>query len=58
MSYPTKFNLEETFELDFNDVWFSVRPGAPHGQTPKLGILHPSLMRRAAAAARAAKNAR
>jgi hypothetical protein len=27
-----------------------VPPGAPHGQTPKLGILHPSLMHRAQAA--------
>ncbi len=58
LSYPTKFDLSETFELDFNDIWFSVPPGAPHGQTPKLGILHPSLMRRAEAAARAAKDAR
>ena len=55
LSYPTKFNLGETFELDFNDLWFAVAPGAPHGQTPKLGLMHPSLMRRAAAAARAAK---
>ncbi len=55
LSYPSKFNLGETFELDFNDVWFAVPPGAPHGQTPQLGLLHPSLMRRAVAAARAAK---
>ena len=55
LSYPTKFNLIETFELDFNDTWFSVAPGAPYGQTPKLGVLHPSLMRRAEAAARAAR---
>lgn len=55
LSYPTKFNLAETFELDFNDTWFSVAPGAPHGQTPKLGILHPSLVRCVEAAARAAK---
>jgi hypothetical protein len=55
LSYPTKFNLGETFELDFNDQWFAIAPGAPHGQTPKLGLLHPSLIRRAAAAARAAK---
>ncbi len=54
LSYPTKFNLSETFELDFNDIWFSVAPGAPCGQTPKLGVLHPTLVRRAAAAARAA----
>jgi hypothetical protein len=54
LSYPTKFNLGETFELDFSEVWFAIPPGAPHGQVPKLGILHPSLMRRAGAAARAA----
>jgi len=45
-----EFNLGETFELDFNDEWFAVPPGTPHGQTPKLGVLHPSLMRRAKAA--------
>jgi len=50
LSRPTKFNLGETFELDFNGEWFAVPPGAPHGQTPKLGVLHPSLMRRAKAA--------
>ena len=50
LSYPTKFNLRETFELDFNDEWFDVPAGAPHGQTPKLGVLHPSLMHRAKAA--------
>lgn len=55
LSYATKFNLAETFELDFNDTWFSVAPGAPCGQTPRLGVLHPSLMRRVEAAARAVK---
>ena len=55
LSHPTKFNLGETFELDYNDTWFGVAPGAPHGQTPKMGLLHPSLMRRVTAAARAAK---
>lgn len=57
LSYPTKFNLGETFELDFNDEWFAVAPGAAHGQTPKLGVLHPSLMRRAKAAFDAAAGA-
>ena len=47
LGYPTKFNLGETFELDYNDIWFGVPPGAPCGQTPKLGMLHPSLIRRA-----------
>ena len=50
LSYPTKFNLARTFELDFNSEWFAIPPGAPCGQTPKLGILHPSLVRRARAA--------
>lgn len=56
LSYATKFNLAATFELDFNDTWFAVAPGAPHGQTPRLGVLHPSLMRRVGAAARAARS--
>jgi hypothetical protein len=55
LSYPTKFNLAEAVELPFNDEWFGVAPGAPHGQHPKLGVLHPSLMRRARAAFRAAR---
>ena len=42
-------------EPDFNDLWFAVPPGAPHGQNPKLGILHPSLVRRAKAAHDAAR---
>jgi len=50
LSIPTKFNLARTSELEFNDIWFAVPPGAPYGQTPKLGILHPSLVRRAKAA--------
>lgn len=54
LSFPTKFNLGRTFELDFNDVWFVIPSGAPCGQTPKLGILHPSLVRRARAARDAA----
>jgi len=58
LSYPTKFNLASTFELPFNEDWFGVPPGAPHGQVPKLGVLHPSLMRRARAAMEAAKQAR
>lgn len=50
LSEATKFILGETFELDFNGEWFAVPPGAPHGQTPKLGVLHPSLVRRARSA--------
>lgn len=58
LTSSTKFDLSRIFELDFNETWFAVAPGAPHGQTPKLGILHPSLVRRAEAALRAAHRAR
>jgi hypothetical protein len=58
LSYPTKFNLASTFELPFNEDWFAVPPGAPHGQVPKLGLLHPSLMRRARAAMEAKSKTR
>jgi len=50
LSYPTKFNLALNLELPYTDTWFSPPPGTPFGQTPKLGVLHASLHRRAAAA--------
>ncbi|MEO8145373.1 MAG: type II toxin-antitoxin system PemK/MazF family toxin [Betaproteobacteria bacterium] len=49
LTRSTKFDLARLFELDYNDRWFAIAPGTPHGQTPQLGILHPSLMRRAKA---------
>ena len=50
LSYDTKFDLKNTLELPFSEVYFSVPPNAPHGQIPKLGTLHPSMVRIAAAA--------
>ena len=50
LSYDTKFNLKRILELPFNDDYFSVPPLAPHGQIPKLGTLHPSMVKIAAAA--------
>lgn len=55
LSYPTKFSFHSTVELPFNSEWFKVPPSAPHGQTPRLGVLHPSLMLRARAAWEAAR---
>ncbi len=52
LSYPTKFNTPRSVFLPYNDMWFAPAPGAPYGQTPKLGVLHPSLLPRVAAAAR------
>ena len=47
LSYPTKFDLWKSLELPYTAEWFAVAPGAPFGQNPKLGLLHPSLIRRA-----------
>ena len=44
LSFDTKFNLKQLIDLPFSTDWFSVPPTAPHGQTPKLGTLHPSLV--------------
>lgn len=55
---PTKFFMGRTVFLPYSDEWFAVPPGAPQGQTPKLGILHPGLVRRAKAAYDAARRLR
>ena len=52
LSYRTKFNTQRSVFLPYNDMWFAPAPGATYGQTPKLGVLHPSLLPRVAAAAR------
>ena len=55
LSYPTKFNLKRRIELPYSETYFQVPPGAPFGQNPKLGTLHPSLMRQVSAAWAAAR---
>lgn len=50
LSYDTKFNFKNALDLPFNDTYFSVPPNAPFGQNPKLGTLHPSMVRIAHAA--------
>jgi len=50
LSYTTKFSFHIAAELPYDSDWFKVPPGAPNGQTPKLGVLHPSLMQRVRAA--------
>lgn len=54
LSYPTKFDLRQRVLLPYDGDWFAVAPGAPHGQLPRLGTLHPSLLGRFRAAAVAA----
>lgn len=50
LSYDTKFDLSKVVDLPFNSNYFSIPPHAPYGQNPKLGTLHPSMVRIAAAA--------
>ena len=50
LSFDTKFNLRQVLELPFSTDWFSVPPDGPHGQIPKLGTLHPSMVRSVQAA--------
>jgi mRNA-degrading endonuclease toxin of MazEF toxin-antitoxin module len=49
LSYNTKFNLRAVLELPFNDMYFNIPPHAPHGQNPKLGVLHPTMVKIASA---------
>ncbi len=53
LSYDTKFNLKQAIDLPYTTEWFSTPPAAPHGQIPKLGTLHPSLVPALQAAYRA-----
>jgi hypothetical protein len=57
LSFPTKFDLGACVELPYRTPWFDVPPAAPFGQSPQLGVLHPSLMRRARAAWETAQSA-
>lgn len=50
LSFDTKFNLGQLVELPWGDAFFAVPPHAPHGQHPRLGSLHASMMRAAQAA--------
>ena len=52
LSFDTKFDFKRTLDLPYTTEWFSVPPAAPHGETPKLGTLHPSLVRAVEAAFR------
>ena len=50
LSFDTKFDLKVVLELPWTEDFFKEPPRAPYGQTPKLGVLHPSLVRAAKAA--------
>ena len=54
LSYDTRFDLKQALDLPYSKEWFSVPPAAPHGQTPRLSVLQPSLVRAVQAGFRAA----
>ena len=55
LSFDTKFNLRDMVDLPWNEDFFGVPPDARHGQTPKMGSLHPGMMKDFAGAARVVK---
>ena len=50
LAYDTKFNFKAVIDLPWGEAFFKVSPRPRYGQTPKLGSLHPSLLRAAQAA--------
>jgi hypothetical protein len=53
LSFDTKFDLGKKVILPFNSEFFAPPPARPFGESPKLGTLHPSLVRAVQAAHRA-----
>ena len=48
--HDTKFSFNQTIELPYTSSYFKAPPGAGPHASPKLGILHATLMRKASAA--------
>jgi hypothetical protein len=44
---PTKFSMLKVVVLDYTSHWFGIAPGVPAHVTPRMGVLHPSLVARA-----------
>ena len=58
LSYDTKFNLVDTLSLPWDSEFFAIPAYPKHGQLPKLGSLHPGMMKTVGAALRAARGGR
>ena len=54
LAYDTKFDVKAKVDLLWSDRYFKVPPRSPHGNTPKLGTLHATVLRAVEAAYRAA----
>ena len=58
LSYDTKFNLVDTLSLPWDSEFFAISPDPRYGQIPKLGSLHPGMIKTVEAALRATRTAR
>ncbi len=45
LTYDTKFDFKVILELPWSDRYFKVPPRSLHGNTPKLGTLHATILR-------------
>jgi hypothetical protein len=57
LAYDTKFDFKVTVDLPWSDRYFKVPALNPHGNTPKMGTLHATVMRAVETAYRAAAGA-
>lgn len=54
LAYDTKFDFKVIVDLPWTGRYFKVPGRSPHGNTPKLGTLHATILRAVEAAYRAA----
>jgi mRNA-degrading endonuclease toxin of MazEF toxin-antitoxin module len=54
LAYDTKFDFKAIVELPWSDRYFKALPKSRHGNNPKLGTLHVTVLRAVEAAYRAA----
>jgi hypothetical protein len=54
LAFDTKFDCKQVIDLPWSERYFKVPPHPRHGQTPKLGTLHPSVYHAAETAFKAA----
>lgn len=54
LAYDTKFDFKVIVDLPWSDRYFKVPPRCPHGNNPKLGTLHATVMQAFALAYKAA----
>lgn len=54
LAFDTKFDCRQVIDLPWSDRYFKIPSHPRHGQTPKLGTLHPSAYHAAQAAFTAA----